>query len=258
MVELVLLGSGSKGNSTLLRSSRTAVLIDIGLSARQLAVRLEQVGQDPARLSGVLLTHDHADHVYGLRVFSRRFPTPLYANSRTLGALGTLADEAPDLVPFTTGMSFEVGDLRFRSFPVPHDAADPVGFRVEAEGVRVGYATDLGHVTPQVAEALIGCEIVVLESNHDPAMLESGPYPRVTKDRIASATGHLDNGAAAESLSILAGLGTERLVLAHLSQVNNLPGLARRTARAALDREGHTRVPVTVATQSSPSAPVRF
>ncbi len=258
MVELVLLGSGSKGNSTLLRSGRTAVLIDAGLSARQLAVRLEHVGQDPARLAGVLLTHDHADHVFGLKVFSRRFPTPVFANSRTLGALGSLVDEAPELVPFRTGGSFEVGDIRFQAFPVPHDAADPVGFRVEAEGIRIGYATDLGQVTPAVAEALTGCEVVVLESNHDPAMLETGPYPRIIKDRIASEVGHLDNGTAAESLAILAGLGAVRIVLAHLSQVNNRPALARRAARSALDRDGHTGVPVTVASQFVPGPPVRF
>jgi phosphoribosyl 1,2-cyclic phosphodiesterase len=141
---------------------------------------------------------------------------------------------------------------------VPHDAADPVGFRIEAEGVRIGYATDLGHITPAVAEALTGCEIAALEANHDPRMLETGPYPRITKDRIASPVGHLSNESAAETLSILAGLGCVRVVLAHLSQINNLPGLARRTIRTALDREGFTGVPVTIASQFEPSPPIRL
>jgi phosphoribosyl 1,2-cyclic phosphodiesterase len=258
VVELILLGSGSKGNSALVRTGRRAVLIDAGLSALQLRRRLEAVGQDPARLDAIVLTHDHADHIYGLPVFNRRYPTPVMANSRTFGLIGPLVDRAPELVPFTTGVPFLVGELRFTGFPVPHDAADPVGFRIEAEGVRIGYATDLGHITPAVAEALTGCEIAALEANHDPRMLETGPYPRITKDRIASPVGHLSNESAAETLSILAGLGCVRVVLAHLSQINNLPGLARRTIRTALDREGFTGVPVTIASQFEPSPPIRL
>jgi phosphoribosyl 1,2-cyclic phosphodiesterase len=258
VVELVLLGSGSKGNSALVRTGRRAVLIDAGLPALQLRRRLEAVGQDPARLDAIVLTHDHVDHVYGLPVFSRRYPTPLMANSRTFGMLGPLVERAPELIPFATGVPFLVGELRFTGYPVPHDAADPVGFRIEAEGVRIGYATDLGHVTPAVAEALTGCEVVVLEANHDPRLLETGPYPRIIKDRIASPLGHLSNDGAAETLSILAGLGTVRVVLAHLSQVNNLPGLARRAIRAALDREGFIGVPVVVASQFEPSPPIRL
>ncbi len=234
MVELCVLGSGSKGNATLVRTERSALLIDAGLSARQLSRRLEVVGQDPDRLDAILLTHEHSDHIAGVRVFRKRRALPLVANDATLAASeGVLGESIAGEQLLETGSSLAIEDFRITSFGVPHDAAETVGYLLEAEGVRIGYATDLGHVTRLVRERLQGCEILVVEANHDRQMLLDGPYPWPTKQRVASRHGHLSNDHTATLLPEIIGERTEHVILAHLSETNNDPLLALSAVRGA-------------------------
>jgi len=258
MVELVVLASGSRGNCTLVRAGRTAVLIDAGLSAKQIVERLAAVGQDPRGLSAILLTHEHIDHTRGVAVLARRFTVPVIANAATWQAAEDQLCDIPAVEFFVTGTRFAVGALEVTPFATPHDAAEPVGFVLESEGLRVGYATDLGHVTRLVAARLAGCHALVFEANHDLEMLMSGPYPWATKQRVASRTGHLSNEHAAEFLPQVVGEETEHLVLAHLSETNNDPALARATVETALVEAGRTRVSLTTARQDRPAAAVRL
>ena len=258
MLELAVLGSGSKGNSTLIRTANTAILVDAGLSARQTVLRLHEVGCDPADLDGVLLTHEHRDHTGGLRVLTRRFPTPVLANGATLRAAGEALESVPETSSIATGVSFTLGDFSIASFPVSHDAAEPVGYVLEAEGVRVGYTTDLGRITPDIASLVRGCQIVVLVANHDLDMLWNGSYPWATKERIAGEMGHLDNASGAAQVADLAEGGMAHLVLAHLSENNNDPRLVRQLFAEALDRAGSACVQVTVASQRQVCAPLRL
>jgi len=258
MLELAVLGSGSKGNSTLIRSSQTALLIDAGLSARQISLRMAASGCEPASLDGVLLTHEHSDHIRGLQVLQRRFPAPVLANTPTLAAAGEAATSAPAAWAFTSGESFDWGDFRVTSFPVSHDAAEPVGYVLEAEGLRVGYATDLGQLTPEIVALISGCHIVVLEANHDVDMLWNGRYPWVTKKRIGSDLGHLDNASGAAQVEALTAGDTCHLVLIHLSENNNEPGVVRDLFAEALARAGRTGIQLTVTGQHEPTGPVRL
>ncbi|RMF73521.1 MAG: MBL fold metallo-hydrolase [Acidobacteria bacterium] len=257
MVELIVLGSGSKGNATLVRSGRGAVLVDAGLSCRQLVARLEAAGQDPARIDAILVTHEHVDHVGGLPVFLKRYPTPVYMTERTAEAAAARVARAPQVVPVVAGEAFDAGPFRVTAVPVPHDAVDPVAYLLERDGVRVGQVTDLGHVTTLVEARFAGCHALVLEANHDRDMLLDGPYPWPTKQRVASRVGHLSNDHAAAALARLVGEETCEVVLAHLSEVNNDPGLAEAAAGAALADRGR-RPRVHCARQHAPSRAVRL
>ncbi|MFC1628566.1 MBL fold metallo-hydrolase [Gemmatimonadota bacterium] len=256
MVELITLGSGSRGNSTLLRTARSAILIDAGLTARQLFLRLEAVDQDPSSIDAIVITHEHSDHICGVPVFTRRTSTCVRANEAAVASAGPTLQNAATLKTFTTGRSFEAGDFTITPFPISHDAAEPVGFTLEAEGIITGYATDLGHAGHEVVERLTGCEIVVLESNHDRNMLFTGPYPPLTKQRVDSDHGHLSNEAAAELLIKLIPGGTRKIVLAHLSETNNIPRLARAVVEGALRRNDMEGISLHVASQKRPGDPV--
>jgi phosphoribosyl 1,2-cyclic phosphodiesterase len=256
MLELAVLGSGSKGNSTLIRTPRTALLVDGGLSARQIGLRLGESGADPADLDGVLLTHEHGDHVRGLRVLNKRFPTPVLANAATMDTAAHALGGAPEGRTFITGEPFTWGDFTITSFPVSHDACEPVGYVLEAEGIRVGYATDLGRLTPEIAALIRGCHIVVLEANHDLDMLWQGSYPWATKQRIGGDLGHLDNASGADQVASLTEGDTAHLILVHLSENNNDPGLVGRLFREALLQAGRAKVELTVTGQRQATAPV--
>jgi phosphoribosyl 1,2-cyclic phosphodiesterase len=256
MVELVVLGSGSRGNSTLIRTHDSSILIDAGLSARQLSLRLESVGHYPAAIEAIVLTHDHADHVCGIRVFTNKYQTALFGNEGTLHRARHHLGDPAAVETFHNSRSFTIGDFKITGFPVPHDAADPVGFLVEAEGVKIGYTTDLGHVSRTVLRRLAGSEIIVLESNHDTTMLREGPYPPYIKRRIDSPQGHLSNEHAAKALPKIAGPDTRHIVLAHLSQTNNLRRKALQSAKDALDQAGLNGIEVSAARQSRPLEPV--
>jgi phosphoribosyl 1,2-cyclic phosphodiesterase len=259
MLEIALLASGSRGNAALVRTERASILLDAGLSARQICRRLEAVGEDPRRIAAVLVSHEHGDHVSGLRVLCKRFGTPVHATAGTRAALATVLDgQLPEADPIASGGRLQIEDLSIWPVGVSHDAAEPVGFVIEAaSGERLGYATDLGVVTDEVRAALEGCELIVLEANHDRRMLLEGPYPWVTKQRVASRHGHLSNDHAAAALPRLLGRASRRVVLAHLSEQNNHVALARTAVCTALTRAGRDDVRVDVASQAEPTPLIR-
>ena len=233
MIEVVVLGSGSAGNSTLVRRDGRAVLVDAGFSARELKRRLAAVDQP---LDGIEAT--------------------VFATPGTIRCAKSLW-ELPRLAEIAANQPFEAGPFRATPFAIPHDAAQPVGYVLEADGTRVGYATDLGHVPASVEAALDGCAALVFEANHDREMLINGPYPWETKQRIGSAYGHLSNDHAAAALPALAAEGAA-VVLAHLSEKNNNPQLARAAVETALRAAGRARVRLTLAAQGEPAAPIRL
>jgi phosphoribosyl 1,2-cyclic phosphodiesterase len=314
MVRFTVLASGSKGNSTVVTGGRTRILVDAGLSCRELFRRMKLAGEDPATLDAIIITHEHSDHVGGLAVTARKLGIPVYitegthrawmrwltprrqmtyaqwleqcrkqaaerqaetesaqfdgasetddlnqeecavpAESISLenanqavdadGSNGPLRPpsrkEEPTWLPsveyFQAGQPFEIGDIAVSPFTIPHDAADPVGFVFRAEGVRMAHATDLGYIPPNVKAQLKGVDLLLLESNHDLEMLRDGPYPWSVKQRVLSRVGHLSNETASNYLEKEYDGRATYVILAHLSESNNLPELARVTAERALN-----------------------
>lgn len=232
-MRICVLGSGSSGNAVLVEGPEGYVLVDAGFSWREIKSRARRAGFPLEGVEAIVLTHEHADHTRGLKTLYRR-GTTLIASQGTLRALGHRFRRALPL-----DGEVEAAGLKIRSFPVPHDAAEPVGIVLEGGGRRVGIATDLGKVTDLVRARLSGCKALVFEANHDLAMLLSGPYPWALKLRILGPLGHLSNDAAGEALAELSE-GTRYVFLAHLSQENNRPGLALETVARYLDRwDGH-------------------
>lgn len=306
MVSFTVLASGSKGNSTVISGGNTRILVDAGLSCRELFRRMTLAGEDPATLDAILVTHEHQDHINGLAVTARKLGIPVYFTegthrawvrwisprrqmtyaqwlercrlqaaamapepecaveetncdegepeapsvSATSAGRGQAAEASgappvpgePELDParlpkveyFAAGRPFQIGDIAVSPFTIPHDAADPVGFVFQAEGVRLAMATDLGYIPPNVKAQLRGVDLLLLESNHDLEMLRDGPYPWSVKQRVLSRVGHLSNDATAEFLESHYDGQARYVILGHLSESNNLPELARVTAERAL------------------------
>ena len=302
MVRFTVLASGSKGNAAIITGGRTRILVDAGLSCRELFRRMKLVGEESETLDAILITHEHSDHVGGLAVTARKLGIPVYFTEGTHRAWmrwltprrqmtyaqwleqcrkqaaerqaetepcdtdeemeeeaaevvvaaapepAAETAEAGDRVPtrkedptwlpavetFEAGQPFVVGDIAVSPFTIPHDAADPVGFTFKAEGIRIAFATDLGYIPPNVKAQLKGADLLLLESNHDLEMLRDGPYPWSVKQRVLSRVGHLSNEAAADFLEKGYDGQAAYVVLAHLSESNNLPELARGAAERAL------------------------
>jgi phosphoribosyl 1,2-cyclic phosphodiesterase len=250
---VAVLASGSSGNCTLVEGTRGRVLIDCGLSARAAATRLRQVGCDPRSIDAIVVTHEHADHVAGVRMFSRRFGAEVRTSPATAAAAGITAGDVAGLAPMEAGCPFVIGDLNLSPFSVPHDAADNVGLAVECDGTRLGYVTDLGHITSLVTERLRQCDVLVAEANHDTAMLKNGPYPWSLKQRILSRHGHLSNDEMVELIREVASPRTRRIFLAHMSETNNRPDLALAACRRGLEAVGRSAVQVEMACQNEVS-----
>ena len=343
MVRFTVLASGSKGNSTVVCGGRTHILVDAGLSCRELFKRMKLAGEDPATLDAIVITHEHQDHINGLAITARKLGIPVYFTESThrawmrwltprrqmtytqwlelcrkqaaereaepeAVALEASADDSDpeeaevDCVPetagppqsastdantppdtsddrasteipplkrdptwlpaveyFRAGEPFSIGDIAFSPFTIPHDAADPVGFVLSSEGVRMGFATDLGYIPPNVKEQLRALDLLLLESNHDLEMLRDGPYPWSVKQRVLSRVGHLSNDATAEFLSTAYDGQAAYVILAHLSENNNLPELARVAAeRALLGRASLLANRLLLAEQHQPLSSIRF
>ncbi len=329
MVRFTVLASGSKGNSTVVTGGRTRILVDAGLSCRELFRRMKLAGEDPETLDAVIITHEHTDHVNGLAVTARKLGIPVYftegthrawmrwltprrqmtyaqwieqcrrqAAERQAEADAAQLDPAcepdesdgleepeavlaPDPPPeagtppipsrkedptwlpsveyFQAGQPFEIGDIAISPFTIPHDAADPVGFVFHTQGVRLASATDLGYIPPNVKAQLQRLDLLLLESNHDLEMLRDGPYPWSVKQRVLSRVGHLSNEAAADFLENAYDGQAAYVILAHLSESNNLPELARVTAERALN--GHASLlanKLLLADQNEPLSPIYF
>jgi len=256
-----MLGSGSAGNSALVATDHCKILIDGGLSARQIILRLEQCGVAPEHLDGVLLTHEHGDHVCGLEVFCRKFQIPIYTNALTAEAVrcdGAL-DRHRNWRIFRTGSEFSICDILVQTFPVPHDAVDPVGFVFQAGSSSMGFITDLGFATKMLVERLREVHTLVIETNHDETLLHADPHrPWPVKQRIQSRHGHLSNAAAAGVIEQLLPGKIERIVLGHLSRDCNTPALALSTVRESLTKCGKIGMEVHCATQSEVSARFRI
>lgn len=252
-MQICLLASGSKGNAVFIRSRESRILIDAGLSAKEMGGRLRQIGEDGEGLHGLLLTHEHSDHSRGAGPVARRFDLPLLVHAKTRGALPALG-KIKETREFDTGDVLHLRDMRVETFHTTHDAAAPVGFTIETAEGKIGIATDLGIATRLVRERLKGCRALILETNHDEEMLRDGPYPWPLKQRIRGTHGHLSNTAAAELLGELLWDGLEAVFLAHLSEVNNTPALAEGCILGVLENQNLCRPQVVLGCQARPSA----
>ncbi len=240
MAKLCPLFSSSSGNCTYLSSGRDAILIDAGESCKQILMALEQRELDYSDLRGILITHSHSDHVKGLRVLLKKLHIPVYATRETLGSLLLEQILSPDDLYYdiTETKSMPTG-FSVEAFPTSHDCPGSCGYVISfADGEKLAFCTDLGIITDAIRNKLKGCKTVVMESNHDVGMLQNGPYPFATKQRILSEEGHLSNVSCATELPSLVQSGTTRIVLAHLSRDNNTPDLARVTAESVLLEHG--------------------
>jgi phosphoribosyl 1,2-cyclic phosphodiesterase len=247
------LGSGSAGNCTLIKTERTTLLVDAGLSGRQIAQRLESVGSNTGNVEAILLTHEHTDHTRGLGALCKTRSIPVYANRLTAEAVPADPTVRISWRLFSTGHPFEVGDFTVESFSVPHDAYDPVGFAIHSGGHAVGVLMDLGHATKLVVERMRAMEVLVLESNHDMKLLqEDAARPWALKQRIMSRHGHLSNDAAATLASEVCSDRLRHVFLAHLSRDCNRPEIARRVVSQKLP----ARVQIAVSSQDRPTATV--
>ena len=299
MVRFTVLASGSKGNCTVVTGGNTRILVDAGLSCRELFRRMRLVDEDPATLDAIIITHEHSDHVAGLAVTARKLGIPVYftesthrawvrwlsprkqmtyaqwleqcrkqAAARMAEADAVIVEECdpedpepfaesapaetaepapaktapekdltwlPSIQFFQAGKPLQIGDIFVSPFTIPHDAADPVGFVFQAEGVRMAVATDLGYIPPNVKAQLKAVDLLLLESNHDLEMLRDGPYPWSVKQRVLSRVGHLSNEATATYLEAEYDGQAAYIILGHLSESNNLPELARIAAERALN-----------------------
>lgn len=252
-LEVSFLGSGSSGNCAVVRARGTSVLVDAGLSMKETERRLVLRGSSLGAISAIFVTHEHADHVYGALVLSRKLGIPVYASRGTAIAGGFPGPLFADVRPVAGGKELAVGDLHVRVTATPHDGAESVCYVfADAGGRRVGIATDLGHLSRAVLEALEDCEVLGLEANHDEDLLRSGPYPPYLKRRILSALGHLSNECAAAGLARLVGLRTRAVVALHVSRHNNTRPLAERVFREALEATG-TRASLAVAGHDAPT-----
>lgn len=233
MIRFALLGSGSKGNGTLIEADGTRILIDCGFTLGEAEARLQRLGVDPASLDAILVTHEHGDHLSGVGRLARRYRVPVWM---THGTYACWSDRAvPHCLRFSPHQSFRIGALEVQPYPVPHDAREPCQYVFGAGGLRLGVLSDAGHVTAHVRAMLVDCDALLLECNHDPQMLRDGPYPEALKRRVGSAQGHLSNQQAAALLRDCAVARLQHLVLTHLSETNNAPQLARTAVVDALD-----------------------
>ena len=272
-VRLTILGSGSAGNCAYVETDESRILVDAGFSARQIRQRLATIGRTPENLTGILITHEHSDHICGLLALADKLKLPIYCNratqeatlwsfktkwsSKTNPALDGF--DGADLKArlewrlFQTGDSFELNDVLVETFSIPHDAQDPVGFLLRAQGTNIGFATDLGHVTKLVIERIRTANVLVLEANHDIKMLQECPHrPWALKQRILGRHGHLSNEAAADAAEQIMSADLRNLYLGHLSRECNRPEIAHRVVNERLQKIGASHVALALTSQDVP------
>ena len=257
MLSFISLGSGSSGNSALVYTEKTFVLVDAGISAKQLRIRLKDVGVDPDKLDGILITHEHGDHTKGLEAFCRKLDVPIYCNAVTRESLSSNVSSAKTWRIIECGDPFLVGDILINGFPVMHDAVDPMGFIFEKNGKKLGFVSDVGHVTEVMKSTLSLVDTIFIEANYDETLLHNDERrPWSLKQRIASRHGHLSNKQVAELVGSIAGGGMlQRVVLAHLSEDCNSPEIAKAEIILALSMKGISGVEVICAKRNQVSGP---
>lgn len=231
--------SGSSGNSIFISSEYGSVLVDAGLPGKSIEKALKDIDKDAAKIDGIFVTHEHIDHVKGVGVMSRRYDIPIYANELTWkGMLKNIGKIKEENIKIIDKESIDIKDMHISSFHIPHDAADPMGYTVSCGNKKVSVATDLGHFSKEVENAVKNSDVVLLESNHDVEMLKFGPYPYPLKRRILSDIGHLSNEACGEAIVSMMKYNTKRVILGHLSKTNNYPELAYETVVGVLRENG--------------------
>jgi phosphoribosyl 1,2-cyclic phosphodiesterase len=261
-VRVCVLGSGSRGNCTLLATEKTRLLIDAGLSCRETYARLARLGEPTDGFTAVVISHEHTDHIGGLRMLALKGNLPIHISRPTCEAMnwdGETKKKIKGFVHFSASEKFSIGDIEVTPFPVPHDAVDPVAFAFDAQGIRVSVVTDLGYVPEVVKQRVKGSHCLIWESNHDLEMLKLGPYPWDVKQRVMSRHGHLSNNATAAFLAEDFDGAAQVLVLAHLSETNNHPEIARLSAEQALGQRTRSEsIKLHLARQSGPTELFRF
>lgn len=239
-----LLGSGSTGNTTLVSNGSTHILVDVGLSGRETTRRLRECGIEPEKISAIVVSHEHGDHCRGVAPFAKDLDIPVFMTEGVYRASEMKLDPKKHHA-ITPGEQFDVCGISFTCFSVPHDSIDPLGFIIEKDGVKLAIVLDLGYLSNLVLERLKGADGIILESNHDVQMLKVGPYPWALKQRVMSRRGHLSNDSVAQYLANDFDGKANCVVLAHLSQKNNLPELALLSAQRALEARSSVAAPQT-------------
>ena len=231
MFNFCSLYSGSSGNSLFVETEHTKLLIDAGVSSKKIETALDNLQVDPTSIDGILITHEHSDHVKGLGTFAKKFNVPVFVNNKTLDSMPEQKDKLRQNVinNFVVGESFEIKDLKIKSFKIPHDAADPCGFLISKNDKSIGVATDIGHMTNTILKSLEPSNFVLIESNYEPEILKYSSYPFSLKTRISGPNGHLPNEDAGKTISCLLKNNLKKAMLGHLSKENNFPELAYKT-----------------------------
>jgi len=251
------LASGSKGNSVFLGTKHSKILIDAGLSAKAIKEKLEQIDIDIKDLDAILITHEHSDHIQGLRVMAFKMGIPVFANSETAKGIVETFHECPKFKIFSTGETFEFQDLEIHPFSISHDTLDPVAFTIKVDDLKLGFCTDLGFVSSLVENHLQCCDYIYLEANHQPSMVHASARPMVYKQRVLSRSGHLSNEACGNLLAKVANEKLKHVHLAHLSSECNCPEVALKVIREIL-RNNDLELDITVAPQHTLGRAIHF
>lgn len=248
------LASGSKGNALFLGTKKTKILIDCGLSARALENKLQEIHLNVEEIEAILITHEHIDHIAGLKHLALKRKIPVFANGETAKAIVAFFQDYPKFTLFTTGETFIFKDIAIHPFSVQHDAMDPVAFTLTFDGLKVGVCTDLGFPTTLVQKNLQECDYLVVEANHEPEMVHASPRPPIYKQRVLGKNGHLSNASCGELLKKIISAKTKKVHLAHLSQMCNEPSLAIKRVREHIGME----MPLFIAPQTTLGEPTYF
>lgn len=262
MFNFCSLYSGSSGNSLFVESENTKLLIDAGVSSKKIETALTNLNIDPSTINGILITHEHSDHVQGLGTFAKKFDLPVFVNQKTLDAMPKQKEKIleKNINIFKIEEKFEIGDLKIKPFSIPHDAANPCGFNIFKDNKKISIATDIGHMTNGVIKNLEDSIFIMLESNYDPEVLKYSRYPYILKTRIAGPTGHLSNESAGKTISHLLNSGLQQAILGHLSKESNFPELAYKTVVDEIISSNHNEnnLKLSVASRDIPGNIISF
>lgn len=230
--------SGSSGNCQFIKSEKTTILVDAGLSGKKIQQEMINLGEDPKKIDAIFITHEHIDHIQGAGILSRRFDIPIYANEKTWNAMSSIIGDIKPHNVKTITEDAEVGDLFIQSFDISHDAANPVGYNIYYKDKKISMVTDTGCINQNIINSIKDADLLLIESNHDEDMVLIGPYPWSLKRRVLGEFGHMSNDTAGELITKVIKRGTEIVLLGHLSKENNFPQLAYKTVENILKVNG--------------------